>query len=145
MNFHRSTQYQPILKGNQLTRAPCHPSRYEQGQSTISKQTSWNEEGFITTYSSASKIKVIHTMILRLITSWSKIHRYFRSRLVGCILFLVIRGLHWRKEGTSRAMLKSYGSWYSMSRTYGPQDMISLVIPRLGDNIWLQIRDIYSS
>jgi hypothetical protein len=27
-----------------------------------------------------------------------------------------------------------YGSWYSMSRTCGPQDIIYLVIPRLGDN-----------
>jgi hypothetical protein len=27
-----------------------------------------------------------------------------------------------------------YGSRYSMSRTYGPRDIISLVIPRLGDN-----------
>jgi hypothetical protein len=26
------------------------------------------------------------------------------------------------------------GSWYSMSRTCGPRDIISLVIPRLGDN-----------
>jgi hypothetical protein len=26
------------------------------------------------------------------------------------------------------------GSWYSMSRTCGPQDIISLVIPKLGDN-----------
>jgi hypothetical protein len=25
-----------------------------------------------------------------------------------------------------------YGSWYSMSRTCGPQEIISLVIPRLG-------------
>jgi hypothetical protein len=30
MTFHRPTQWQPILKGYQLTRAPCHPSRYEQ-------------------------------------------------------------------------------------------------------------------
>jgi hypothetical protein len=28
-----------------------------------------------------------------------------------------------------------YGSRYSMSRTCGPRDIISLVIPRLGDNI----------
>jgi hypothetical protein len=35
-------------------------------------------------------------------------------------------------------------SRYSMSRTYGPQDIISLVIPRLGDNIWLQLRDMCS-
>jgi hypothetical protein len=31
-----------------------------------------------------------------------------------------------------------YGSRYSMSRTYGPQDIISLVIPRIGDNIVVQ-------
>jgi hypothetical protein len=30
MTFHRPTQWKPILKGDQLTRAPCHPSRYEQ-------------------------------------------------------------------------------------------------------------------
>jgi hypothetical protein len=32
------------------------------------------------------------------------------------------------------AILKSSGSQYSMSRTHGPRDVISLVIPRLGDN-----------
>jgi hypothetical protein len=31
-------------------------------------------------------------------------------------------------------MPKSSGSRYSMSRTCGPRDVISLVIPRLGDN-----------
>jgi hypothetical protein len=36
------------------------------------------------------------------------------------------------------------GSRYSMSRTYGPRDIISLVIPRLGDNIWLQLGDMCS-
>jgi hypothetical protein len=35
-------------------------------------------------------------------------------------------------------------SRYSMSRTCGPRDIISLVIPRLGDNIWLQLRDMCS-
>jgi hypothetical protein len=30
MTFHRPTQWQPILKGDQLTRAPCHPSKYDQ-------------------------------------------------------------------------------------------------------------------
>jgi hypothetical protein len=39
-----------------------------------------------------------------------------------------------KKRGPSKAMLKSFGSRYSMSRTCGPRDMISLVIPRLGDN-----------
>jgi hypothetical protein len=28
-----------------------------------------------------------------------------------------------------------FGSRYSMSRTYGPKDIISLVIPKLGDNM----------
>jgi hypothetical protein len=36
------------------------------------------------------------------------------------------------------------GSRYSMSRTCGPRDIISLVIPRLGDNIWLQLGDMCS-
>jgi hypothetical protein len=36
------------------------------------------------------------------------------------------------------------GSRYSMSRTYGPRDIISLVIPKLGDNIWLQLGDMCS-
>jgi hypothetical protein len=39
-----------------------------------------------------------------------------------------------KKDGPSRALLKSSSSWYSMSRTHGPRDMISLVIPRIGDN-----------
>jgi hypothetical protein len=29
MIFHRPTQCQPILKGDQFTRASCHPPRYE--------------------------------------------------------------------------------------------------------------------
>jgi hypothetical protein len=39
-----------------------------------------------------------------------------------------------KKRGALRAMLKSSGSRHSMSRTCGPRDMISLVIPRVGDN-----------
>jgi hypothetical protein len=39
-----------------------------------------------------------------------------------------------KKRGAFGAMLKSSGSWHSMSRTCGPRDVISLVIPRLGDN-----------
>ena len=105
-----------------------------EAKSIISKQASRNEEGFNTTCSSASKIKVIHTMIPELSTSWSKTRCYLRTKLVWWILLLVIHGLHWRKEGASVAMLKSSGSRYSMSRTYGPRDVISLVIPRLGDN-----------
>jgi hypothetical protein len=40
-----------------------------------------------------------------------------------------------KKYGPSRARLKSiWINRYSMSRTCGPRDTISLVIPRLGDN-----------
>ena len=90
------------------------------------------------TYSSASIIRVIHTMIPWLITSWSKTHCYFRTRLVGWMLLLLIDGMHWRKDGPFGAKLKSSSSQYSMSRTCGPRDIISLVIPRIGDNIYLR-------
>jgi hypothetical protein len=30
-----------------------------------------------------------------------------------------------------------YGSWYSMSTTCGPREIISLVISRIGDNMYL--------
>jgi hypothetical protein len=46
-----------------------------------------------------------------------------------------------KKRGPSRAMLKSYGSQNSISRTCGPQYVISLIIPRLGDKIWIQLGD----
>jgi hypothetical protein len=41
--------------------------------------------------------------------------------------------------GSSRSV-----SRYSMSRTCGPRDIIFLVIPKLGDNIWLQLGDMCS-
>jgi hypothetical protein len=39
-----------------------------------------------------------------------------------------------KKRWPPRVILKSYGYRHSMSRTCGPRDMISLVIPRIGDN-----------
>jgi hypothetical protein len=63
-------------------------------KSIFSKKMSRNEEEFNATYSSASKIRVTHTMIPRLITSWSKTYCYFRAELVGWILLLLINGLH---------------------------------------------------
>jgi hypothetical protein len=36
--------------------------------------------------------------------------------------------------GPPRPSSSQYGSRYSMSRTCGPRDIISLVIPRIGDN-----------
>jgi hypothetical protein len=38
------------------------------------------------------------------------------------------------KDGPPRLGSSQYGPQYSMSRTCGCQDIVSLVIPRLGDN-----------
>ena len=42
------------------------------------------------TYSNVLRIRVTHAMILRLITSWSKTHYYFRIRPMGWMLLLLI-------------------------------------------------------
>jgi hypothetical protein len=55
-----------------------------------------------------------------------------------------VEALKKRKDGPSRAMPSRSGSRYSMSRTCGPRDIISLVIPKVGDNIWLQLGDMCS-
>jgi hypothetical protein len=38
MTLQGTTKYQPIPKGNQLTRAPCHPSGLNKSRSINSKQ-----------------------------------------------------------------------------------------------------------
>jgi hypothetical protein len=40
-----------------------------------------------------------------------------------------------KKMGPPGPSSSQYGSRYSMSRTCGPRDIISLVIPRIGDNM----------
>jgi hypothetical protein len=60
------------------------------------------------------------------------------------MMLLLINGLHSRKEGPFGAILKSSGSRHSMSKTCGPRYMISLVIPRVGGNIWIQLGDMCS-
>ena len=120
---------------NQLTMALCHPPRYGQVKGHNFQANVMKQKRVQCTYSNASKIRVTHTMIPGLITSWSKTHCYFRTTLVGWMLLLLIDGMHWRKDGPSGAKLKPSGSRYSMSRTcgLGPRDIISLVIPRIGD------------
>ena len=44
-----------------------------------------------------------------------------------------VEALKNERMGPSWPCSSRSGSWYSMSRTRGPRDMISLVIPRLGD------------
>jgi hypothetical protein len=59
----------------------------------------------------------------------------------------IIVGDKWialNNRGGPGAILNSPGSRYSMSKTYGPREMISLVIPRLGDKIYLQLKDMCS-
>jgi hypothetical protein len=43
--------------------------------------------------------------------------------------------LNKKRMGPPRPSSSQYGSRYSMSSTCGPQDIIALVIPRLGDNM----------
>jgi hypothetical protein len=50
----------------------------------------------------------------------------------------------WDALNKRGSMLKSFGSHHFISKTCGPQDMISLVIPRVGDNIWIQLEDMFS-
>jgi hypothetical protein len=45
-----------------------------------------------------------------------------------------VEALENERMGPPRPRSSRSGSQYSMSRTYGPRDIISLVIPRLGDN-----------
>ena len=46
------------------------------------------------TYSNALRIRVTHTMIPGLITSWSKTHCYFKTRPMGWVMLLLIDGRH---------------------------------------------------
>jgi hypothetical protein len=43
-----------------------------------------------------------------------------------------VEALKKEKMGPPRPCSSRFGSWYSMSRTCGPRDIISLVIPKLG-------------
>jgi hypothetical protein len=45
-----------------------------------------------------------------------------------------VKALKRKRMGPPGPCSSRSGSWYSMSRTCGPRDIISLVIPRLGDN-----------
>ena len=91
------------------------------------------------TYSKVLRIKVTHTMIPRLITSWSKIHFCYRTRSRWWMLLLLTKWRRWRKKkmGPPRPCSSRSGSRYSMSRTCGPRDIISLVIPKVGDNMYI--------
>ena len=95
MTFHEPTQWQLKPYGDQLARASCHsPAGVEKWKGIKSKHTT-KEKRIKCTYSNVLRIRVTHTMIPRLITSWSKTHYYFR----GWMLLLLIDRMHWRKYG----------------------------------------------
>ena len=134
MAFHEPTQWKLTPKGTNLLGHSVIPPGMDKSKGIKSKHTSWRKRELNAHIQMFFKIGVTHTMIPRLITSWSKTYCYFRNRLVGWMLLLLIYKLHWRKYGPSRDKLRSSGSWHSMSRTCGHRDMISLVIPRVRDN-----------
>jgi hypothetical protein len=46
----------------------------------------------------------------------------------------IMEGMKKKRMGLPGPSSSQYGSRYSISRTCGPRDIISLVIPRIGDN-----------
>jgi hypothetical protein len=83
MTFHRPTQWQLIPKGTNLLGHFVIPTRYGQVKGHNFQENVMKQKRIQRTYSNALKIKVTHTMIPRLITSWSKTHCYFRIRPMG--------------------------------------------------------------
>jgi hypothetical protein len=79
---------------------------------------------------------VTHTMIPGLITSWSKIHFCYRTKaeVMDVVAADKVEALKSEKMGPLGPCSSRSGSRYSMSRTCGPRDIISLVIPKMGDN-----------
>jgi hypothetical protein len=71
-------------------------------------------KGIKCTYSKVLRIRVTHTMIPGLITSWSKIHLYYRTKpkVMDVVVADKVEVLKGRKYGPSRAMLKSI--WLSV-------------------------------
>jgi hypothetical protein len=71
-------------------------------------------KGIKCTYSKVLRIRVTHTMIPRLITSWSKIHLCYRTKpkVMDVVVADKVEALKGRKDGPSRAMLKSI--WLSV-------------------------------
>jgi hypothetical protein len=55
-----------------------------------------------------------------------------------------VEALKEEKMGPPGPCSSRSGSQYSMSRTCGPRDIISLVIHKVGENIWLQLGDMCS-
>jgi len=56
------------------------------------------------------------------------------GRWDGCCCCWQNGGTEEERMGPPGPSSSQYGSWYSMSRTCGPRDIISLVIPRIGDS-----------
>jgi hypothetical protein len=135
MTFHKPTQWQLTPKGTNLLGHSVIPPRYGQVKRHKVQAHVMKQKRIKCTYSNFLRIRVTHTMIPRLITSWSKTHCCFRTRPMGWMLLLLTQ---WRcrrrRMGPPGPGSSQYGSWYSMSGTCGPRDIMSLVIPRLGDN-----------
>ena len=67
-------------------------------------------KGIKCTYSKVLRIRVTHTMIPKLITSWSKNCLLCRTKakvMDDVVVADKVEVLKWRKHGPSRAMLKS--------------------------------------
>ena len=92
MNFHKPTQWQLAPKGTNLLGHFVTPPRYGQVKRHNVQANVMKQKRIKCTYSNALRIRVTHTMILRLITSWRKTHCYFRTKPMGWMLLLLTNG-----------------------------------------------------
>jgi len=134
MTFHEPTQWQLTPKGTNLLGHFVFPPMYGKVKKHKFKEHVMKQKRIKCTYSNVFRIRVTHTMIPGLITSWRQTHYCFRTMLMGWMLLLLTWWRRWRRRmGLLGLDSSKYGSRYSMYSTCGPQDIISLVIPRLGD------------
>jgi hypothetical protein len=88
MTFHKPTQWQLTPRGTNLLGHSVIPPRYGQVKRHKVQAYVMNQKRIKCTYSNVLRIRVTHTMIPGLITSWSKTHYCFRTRLMGWMLLL---------------------------------------------------------
>jgi hypothetical protein len=80
MASHEFPQWKLKTYGHKLTRESCHSPPDMVKWIGIRSKNPLETKGIKCTYSKVLRIRVTHTMIPKLITSWRKIHFYYRTR-----------------------------------------------------------------
>jgi hypothetical protein len=80
MTFHKPTQWQLTPRGTNLLGHSVIPPRYGQVKRHKVQAYVMKQKRIKCTYSNVLRIRVTHTMIPGLITSWSKTHYCFGNK-----------------------------------------------------------------